>query len=108
MTFASRLLPMLALITISIATTQSRADDDRAIGKNAFESACTSCHSDNPVPRAPSLAQLAKMPPEKIFDAQTIGLMVLQASALNELEKRALSIYLSEIPWGSVAKQKVA
>ncbi|MGB1884903.1 MAG: PQQ-binding-like beta-propeller repeat protein [Gammaproteobacteria bacterium] len=108
MTFASRQLPMLALIAISIATTQPRADEDRAIGKNAFESACASCHSDNPVPRAPSLAQLAKMPPEKIFDAQTIGLMVLQASALNELEKRALSIYLSEIPWGSVAKQKVA
>lgn len=80
--------------------------DDRAIGKDAFEQACAACHGEPPVARAPSRAQLAQMPPEKILEAQLAGLMALQASALNEIEKRAVAIYLSEIPWGSVKEEK--
>ncbi len=82
------------------------AADDRAIGKQAYEQACAACHNDNPAPRAMSPAQLAKLPPEKIFNAQLSGLMALQASALNEIEKRAVAIYLSDIPWGSVSEDK--
>lgn len=82
------------------------ADDDRQIGKQAFEKACIGCHGEPPVARAPSRAQLAQMPPEKIFHAQLGGLMALQASALNEIEKRAVSIYLSDIAWGSVTEDK--
>lgn len=82
---------------------RSASADDRAIGKDAFERACALCHSDNPVPRAMSPAQMAKLPPEKIFRAQTEGLMVLQAAALNQIEQRAVAQFISEIPWGSVA-----
>lgn len=84
------------------------ADEDRAIGREAFEKACSGCHSDTPVPRAMSPAQMSELPPEKIFKAQMEGLMVLQASALNEIEKRALAIYVSKTPWGSVSEEKVA
>ena len=82
--------------------------DDRAIGKDAFEKACSACHSDNPVPRAMTPARMSELPPEKIFHAQTEGLMVLQASALNEIEKRALAIYVSKIPWGTVKEEKAS
>jgi len=82
--------------------------DDHAIGRDAFEKTCSVCHSDNPIPRAMSPAQMAELPPEKIFKAQTEGLMLLQASVLNEIEKRALAIYVSKIPWGSVAEDKAA
>lgn len=81
------------------------AEDDRAIGRTAFEQACASCHGDPPVPRAPSREQLKAYPPERIMHAQLAGLMALQASALSELEKRAVAIYLSEVPWGSVPEQ---
>lgn len=88
---------------IFLATTGSA--DDRAIGKDAFERACAGCHSATPVPRAMTPAQMAKLPPEKIFAAQSAGLMLLQAAALNQLEQRAVAQYISEIPWGSVPEQ---
>ena len=46
------------------------AEEGQEIGRRAFESACIGCHSDTPVPRAMSPAQMAKLPPEKIFKAQ--------------------------------------
>lgn len=84
------------------------ADGDRAIGRDAFEKTCSGCHSDNPVPRAMTPAQMSQLPPEKIFKAQTEGQMVLQASALTEIEQRALAIYISKIPWGSVVEERAA
>jgi polyvinyl alcohol dehydrogenase (cytochrome) len=93
---------LVALGCASLLATGVHADDDKAIGKHAFEKACVACHSDPPVPRAMPREQLAKMPPEAIFAALLGGKMTLQAAALSEIEKRAVSIYLSEIPWGSV------
>jgi polyvinyl alcohol dehydrogenase (cytochrome) len=95
---------LIAVCTVSGA---AHATEDGAIGRQAYEKACAGCHSDNPAPRALSLAQLKKLPPEKIFNAQISGLMALQASALNEIEQRAVAIYLSEVPWGSVSQAKV-
>ena len=83
------------------------AAEDREIGRDAFEKTCSGCHSASPVPRAMSPAQMAELPPEKIFKAQTEGLMVLQASALTELEQRALAIYVSKTSWGSVPEEAV-
>ena len=99
---SSALLATIAIFFVSAAC----ADEDREIGKNAFQSTCAGCHSDNPVPRAMSPAQMAELPPEKIFRAQAGGLMTLQASSLNELEQRAVAIYISKKPWGSVAAEK--
>ncbi len=100
----NRLLP----VVVALLSPASVPADDLAIGKEAFEKACSSCHSANPVPRAMSPAQMAELPPEKIFHAQQEGLMVLQASALNEIEKRAVAIHISKIPWGTVKDEKFA
>ena len=101
----SMLIPTIAACAFSALLT---AAEDRAIGKQAYENACAGCHNDTPAPRAMTPAQLSKLPPEKIFAAQQSGLMTLQSSALNEIEKRAVSIYLSEIPWGSVSQEKAS
>ncbi len=90
------------LATLGVMHAAAVGADDREIGKEAFERACVVCHSDTPAPRAMTPAQMAKLPPEKIFRAQTEGLMLIQAAALNQLEQRAIAQYLSEIPWGSV------
>ncbi len=82
--------------------------DDKAIGKEAFEKACVACHSDPPVPRAVPRDQLAKMAPEQIFAAELGGKMTMQAAALSEIEKRAVAIYLSEIPWGTMPDAKIS
>ena len=99
---------LIALICASSLSAAALADDDKAIGKHAFEKACAACHSDPPVPRALPREQLAKLAPELIFQAQLAGKMVLNAAALSELEKRAVAIYLSEIPWGSLPDAKTA
>ncbi|MCP5198831.1 MAG: PQQ-binding-like beta-propeller repeat protein [Gammaproteobacteria bacterium] len=87
---------------------QGVAADDRAIGAEAFDRACSGCHGDPPVPRALTRAQLAALPPEKIFQAQLSGLMALQAAALTEIEKKAVAIYLSDTEWGTVKMEKAA
>ena len=99
---------LIALSCASLVSAGALADDDKAIGKHAFEKACAACHSDPPVPRALPREQLAKLAPELIFQAQLTGKMVLNAAALSELEKRAVAIYLSEIPWGSLPDAKTA
>ncbi|MGR8920822.1 MAG: outer membrane protein assembly factor BamB family protein [Gammaproteobacteria bacterium] len=100
-------LHLLAAACAAAGLALTATADDRAIGKEAFEKACIACHGEQPVPRAKSREQFAEMPPEKIFDAQVTGLMALQASALSEIEKRAVAIYLSQVPWGSVKQEKV-
>jgi polyvinyl alcohol dehydrogenase (cytochrome) len=82
--------------------------DDKAMGNDGFQKACAACHSEPAVPRALPLAQMRKLPPEEIFDTLVSGKMFMQASALSENEKRAVAIYLSELPWGTVPDAKTA
>ena len=96
-------------ITVAVFCATAVSADDTNIGRDAFEAACSVCHSDEPVvPRAMSRAQMAELPPEKIFKAQTEGLMFIQSGGLNESEKRAAAIYVSKIPWGTVSEEKTA
>ncbi|MBK6659991.1 MAG: PQQ-binding-like beta-propeller repeat protein [Proteobacteria bacterium] len=80
---------LVAVGCASLLATGVHADDDKAIGKHAFEKACVACHSDPPEPRAMPRDQLAKMPPEAIFAALLGGKMTLQAAALPEIERSA-------------------
>ncbi len=98
------LTSIIILLICFTTLTDVWAEDDESIGKKAFEKACASCHGETPIPRAMSREQLAKLPPEKIYSALTEGLMLLQASALNNLEHRAISLYLSDTEWGTVEK----
>ncbi len=106
--FVPRPWRAVTLALLALCATTALAEADREIGKAAFEKACIACHGPVPVARAPSREQLAKMPPEKIFHAQLAGLMALQASALTELEKKAVAIYLSDTAWGSVKAEKAS
>ncbi len=105
---AQRLTQMFSMMFLLAANLVASADEDRAIGRHAFERVCSNCHSDNPIPRAMTPAQMSELPPETIFKALSEGLMVMQSAALNEIEKRAVAIYASKIEWGTVAEQKRA
>ena len=54
-----RLLAALCCATLSSGG--AVADDDKAIGKQAFEKACIACHSEPAVPRALPRDQLGKL-----------------------------------------------
>lgn len=103
-----RLTQLSSMVFLLAASVVGMADEDRAIGRNAFERVCSNCHSDTPIPRAMTPAQMSELPPENIFKALNEGLMVMQSAALNEIEKRAVAIYASKIEWGTVAEQKLA
>jgi polyvinyl alcohol dehydrogenase (cytochrome) len=89
-----------------MAATHAGANDDKAIGKTVFDDHCATCHSATPAPRAMSTAEMAKLPPEKIFAALSSGLMAMLAASLSEPERRAVAIYASETPWGTVPSAK--
>jgi len=87
--------------------------DDKALGKDLFGQHCAGCHSPTPAPRAMTPAEMAQLPPEKIFAALTGGLMMPLAAGLGEMERRIIAIYASGIEWGSApvpspAEEKLA
>ena len=57
-------------------------------GEAVFKQSCATCHRDGQSD-APTPDTLRQMTPEAIFNALTLGRMVLQASALSEAEQRA-------------------
>src|ERR1700704_760052 len=61
---------------------------------------CSGCHDSREQTRAPSRDTLRGFPPEAILAAITTGKMVVQASALNEDQKRTLAVYLAGRPYG--------
>jgi polyvinyl alcohol dehydrogenase (cytochrome) len=63
-------------------------------GVNLFKNNCTSCHGINPVERAPSEALIKQMPPERIYEAITTGVMKNMGQKLTEDEKRLLAEYM--------------
>src|SRR5689334_7447509 len=63
-------------------------------GVNLFKNNCTSCHGVVPVERAPSEASIKQMPPERIYEAITTGVMKNMAQKLSEDEKRLLAEYM--------------
>jgi polyvinyl alcohol dehydrogenase (cytochrome) len=63
-------------------------------GVNLFKNHCTSCHGITPVERAPSEALIKQMPPERIYEAITTGVMKNMAETLTEDEKRLLAEYM--------------
>jgi polyvinyl alcohol dehydrogenase (cytochrome) len=73
-------------------------------GWATFQTRCTNCHGNPNVDRAPSIAAIRAMPPEKIYDALTTGVMQTQAAALSDQQKKGLAEFMSGRPLGS-AKQ---
>jgi polyvinyl alcohol dehydrogenase (cytochrome) len=73
-------------------------------GYGIFQTKCMSCHG-NPAAaqRAPDPSTLREMPPERIYEALTSGVMKIQGEALTDQQKRVVAESLSARPMGSAA-----
>jgi polyvinyl alcohol dehydrogenase (cytochrome) len=70
-------------------------------GIGTFQTHCMGCHGNPNVPQAPSPDAVRQMPPERIYDALTTGVMKPQGDSLTEDQKRMLAAFLSGRPLGS-------
>jgi mono/diheme cytochrome c family protein len=73
-------------------------------GFATFQTQCAQCHGNPNVDRAPTPAALREMPPEKIYEALTTGVMQTQAAGLNDDQKKRVAEFMAGRPLGS-AKQ---
>ena len=94
-----------------VALAQAPAPPRRAQGSAGTESGfavfqqrCMGCHGNPNVERAPSPAAIREMPPEKIYDALTTGVMKGQGSALTEDQRRMVATFMSGRPLGSLTQ----
>jgi polyvinyl alcohol dehydrogenase (cytochrome) len=61
------------------------------------------CHGNPNVPRAPSPDVIRQMPPERIYEALTTGVMKPQGDTLTDEQRRMLAVFLGGRPLGSMA-----
>lgn len=88
------------------ASAQAPAQKQRLgteFGISVFEQQCTKCHGNPAVDRAPSPAAIRQMPPERIYEALTTGVMKTEAANLTDEQKRRLAEYMGGRPLGSAA-----
>jgi polyvinyl alcohol dehydrogenase (cytochrome) len=71
-------------------------------GIGTFQTHCMGCHGNPNVPQAPAPDAIRQMPPERIYDALTTGLMKPQGDALTEDQRKMLATFLSGRPLGSL------
>jgi polyvinyl alcohol dehydrogenase (cytochrome) len=71
-------------------------------GIATFQQRCMVCHGNPNVPQAPSPAAIRQMPPERIYDALTTGVMKPQGDALTDSQRRMLATFLAGRPLGSM------
>ncbi len=70
-------------------------------GIGTFQQRCMSCHGNPNVPLAPSPDTIRQMPPERIYNALTTGVMKPQGDSLTDDQKKMLATFLSGRPLGS-------
>ena len=71
-------------------------------GFAVFQQRCMGCHGNPNVGRAPLPAAIREMPPEKIYDALTTGVMKGQGASLSEDQRRMVATFMSGRPLGSL------
>src|SRR5687768_10303107 len=76
-------------------------------GAAVYERACAGCHATT-ASGAPAREVLRTLTPEAIHNALVNGKMQLQGSSLSEAERRAVSEFLAERPFGSAPVAAVA
>ncbi|HXW61762.1 MAG TPA: PQQ-binding-like beta-propeller repeat protein [Candidatus Acidoferrales bacterium] len=69
-----------------------------------FQQHCMGCHGNPSIPRAPSPDTIRQMPPERIYEALTTGVMKPQGDSLTEDQQKMLATFLSGRPLGSLKK----
>lgn len=71
-------------------------------GIGTFQTHCMGCHGNPNVPQAPAPDAIRQMPPERIYDALTTGLMKPQGDQLTDDQRKMLATFLSGRPLGSL------
>jgi len=71
-------------------------------GIGTFQTHCMGCHGNPNVPQAPPPDAVRQMPPERIYDALTTGVMKPQGDGLTDEQKKMLATFLSGRPLGSL------
>lgn len=71
-------------------------------GFAVFQQRCMGCHGNPNVERAPAPAAIREMPPEKIYDALTTGVMKGQGASLSDDQRRMVATFMSGRPLGSL------
>jgi len=71
-------------------------------GIATFQQRCMGCHGNPNVPQAPAPDAIRQMPPERIYDALTTGVMKPQGDSLTEDQRKMLATFLSGRPLGSL------
>jgi polyvinyl alcohol dehydrogenase (cytochrome) len=71
-------------------------------GVGTFQTHCMGCHGNPTVPQAPAPDAIRQMPPERIYEALTTGVMKPQGDILTDDQKKMLATFLSGRPLGSL------
>jgi|HubBroStandDraft_1064217.scaffolds.fasta_scaffold42287_1 polyvinyl alcohol dehydrogenase (cytochrome) len=71
-------------------------------GIGTFQTHCMGCHGNPAVPQAPAPDAVRQMPPERIYEALTTGVMKPQGDGLTDDQKKMLATFLSGRPLGSL------
>src|SRR5208282_6796745 len=71
-------------------------------GIGTFQTHCMGCHGNPNMERVPSPDTIRQMPPERIYDALTIGAMKAQGESLTDDQKKMVATFLSGRPLGSL------
>jgi polyvinyl alcohol dehydrogenase (cytochrome) len=86
----------------AIAMPATRIPTERGFG--IFQLRCLACHGNPAYERAPSPAALRELPPERIYDALTSGVMKSVGDTLTETERRFVAESVSGRLLGSSAQ----
>jgi polyvinyl alcohol dehydrogenase (cytochrome) len=71
-------------------------------GIGTFQQHCMICHGNPNVPQAPAPSAIRQMPPERIYEALTTGVMKPQGDSLTDGQKKMLATFLAGRPLGSM------
>jgi len=86
-----------AAVFVSLAATVSAQD-----GATLYAARCSVCH-DGGVVRAPARRALSEMTPERIVASLENGVMRAQGAVITADERRAIAVFVTEKPLGSLA-----
>ena len=84
----------VGLIALAVPARAQQAPNGEAV----FKQSCASCHREGQSD-APTRDALRQMTPEAIYNALTLGRMILQATALSDDERKAVSVFLTGRPF---------